>query len=242
MQRWEHLVTDHTVLSVVAGSRAFGLATEDSDTDRRGVYATPPGLLWRLEKPPAHVEGPLPEQFSWEVERFCTLALAGNPNVLEVLHSPLVERTTPLGEELRALALAFLSRRVHRTFVRYADGQVAKAGARRARGGEPKGKHLLHLLRLLASCVHLLETGVLRVDVGADREGLLAVARGEVSWEDVLARRAELVRRADAALPDSPLPDAPDTARVEEWLVSVRRRTLDAGSADGGTAGKVRAS
>ncbi|MFJ6214428.1 DNA polymerase beta superfamily protein [Streptomyces sp. NPDC092296] len=227
MQRWEQLVTDHTVLSVVVGSHAFGLATEASDTDRRGVYVTPASWLWRLEKPPPHMAGPQDEQFSWEVERFCGLALTANPNVLEVLHSPLVERTTPLGAELRELAPAFLSRRAHQTHVRYADAQFARADARRARGEQPRGKHLLHLLRLLTGCAHLLETGTMRLDVGADRERLLAVGRGEVGWDEVCAWRDRLVRRVDSALPTSPLPAEPDAGRVEEWLVSVRRRTLD---------------
>jgi hypothetical protein len=35
------LVRDHTVLSVVAGSRAYGLATEASDVDLRGVHLMP---------------------------------------------------------------------------------------------------------------------------------------------------------------------------------------------------------
>jgi hypothetical protein len=33
------LVRRHTILAVVVGSRAYGLAGPDSDHDRRGVYA-----------------------------------------------------------------------------------------------------------------------------------------------------------------------------------------------------------
>ena len=40
------------------GSRAFGLATDGSDTDRRGVFLAPTPLFWGFTKPPAHVEGP----------------------------------------------------------------------------------------------------------------------------------------------------------------------------------------
>jgi predicted nucleotidyltransferase len=79
-----------TVLSVVSGSRAYGLDTDGSDVDRRGVFVAPTPDFWRLDKPPTHVEGPLPEQLSWEVERFCLLALAANPTVLECLWSPIV--------------------------------------------------------------------------------------------------------------------------------------------------------
>jgi predicted nucleotidyltransferase len=221
----QQLVEKHTIWSVVVGSRAFGLATAGSDTDRRGVYVAPTADFWGLTKPPTHVEGPLPEQFSWEVERFCSLALAANPNLLEVLHSPLVERSTPLGEELRELSGAFLSRHVHRTYARYAQAQFAKAGARRDRTGEPRWKHVVHLLRLLISGATLLETGVVQVDVGAHRERLLAVRRGELTWEEVRSWHDALSARLADALPRSPLPREPDTARVEEWLYSVRSRS-----------------
>ncbi|HEY3480735.1 MAG TPA: nucleotidyltransferase domain-containing protein, partial [Streptomyces sp.] len=84
------LVRDHTVYACVMGSRAFGLATDGSDTDRRGVFVAPTALFWHFDKPPTHVSGPRDEEFSWELERFCTLALRANPNLLECLHSPLV--------------------------------------------------------------------------------------------------------------------------------------------------------
>lgn len=106
--RPECLVTDHTIYACVMGSRALGLATEGSDTDRRGVFLAPTDLFWRSEKPPTHVDGPAEEQFSRELERFCELALRGNPNVLECLHSPLVEYADAIGRELLALRDAFL--------------------------------------------------------------------------------------------------------------------------------------
>jgi hypothetical protein len=217
------LVRDHTVYSCVMGSRAFGLATEDSDTDIRGVFLAPTPLFWRFEKPPTHVEGPREEQFSWELERFCSLALRANPNVLECLHSPLVEHADATGRELLALRGAFLSIRTHQTFVRYASGQRAKLEAGVRRYGVPRWKHAMHLLRLLASCRDLLRTGRLTLDVGADREALLAVKRGEVPWPEVERRMTALADEADAAALRSALPADPDTARVEDFLVRARR-------------------
>ncbi|MFB7273807.1 DNA polymerase beta superfamily protein [Streptomyces sp. NPDC056244] len=217
------LVRDHTVYSCVMGSRAFGLATEDSDTDRRGVFAAPAPLYWRFEKPPTHVEGPAPEQFSWELERFCSLALRADPSVLECLHSPLVERIDDTGRELLSLRDAFLSREAHRTFVRYAVGQRRKLEADVRQHGAPRWKHAMHLLRLLASCRDLLRTGTLTVDVGEDREDLLAVKRGEVPWPEVERRMTRLTAEADEAAPHSPLPPEPDHARIEAFLIRTRR-------------------
>ncbi|MFJ2673482.1 DNA polymerase beta superfamily protein [Streptomyces sp. NPDC087525] len=219
----EALVREHTVYACVMGSRAFGLATEGSDTDRRGVFLAPTPLFWRFGKPPAHVEGPAPEQFSWELERFCSLALRTNPNVLECLHSPLVERIDDTGRELLALRDAFLSRRAHRTFVRYAEGQRRRLEADVRVHGAPRWKHAMHLLRLLASCRDLLRTGTLVVDVGRNRDHLLAVKRGEVPWPEVERRLTRLVAEADEAVSRSPLPADPDHARVEDFLTRVRR-------------------
>lgn len=223
----EHrLLARDTILAVVVGSHAHGLATDASDTDRRGVYAVPAADFWGLVKPARHVDGPLPEQLSWEVERFCELALSANPNVLDVLYSPLVERTTPLGEELRALAPAFLSLQAQRTYTRYAQAQFARAAAHRERRGELRWKLLGHMVRLMISGSVLLETGTVELDPGPHRERLLALRRGELDWEEVCAWRERLAERLERAPRSSPLPAEPDTARVEEWLISVRRRSL----------------
>ncbi|MFB6632569.1 DNA polymerase beta superfamily protein [Streptomyces sp. NPDC056362] len=219
----DELVREHTIYSCVMGSRAFGLATEDSDTDVRGVYLAPTPLFWNFDKPPAHVEGPREEQFSWELERFCELALRNNPNVLECLHSPVVEHADDWGRELLSLRGAFLSRRAHQTFVRYAGGQRRKLDADVRQYGRPRWKHAMHLLRLLTSCRDLLRTGELRLDVGAERDALLAVKRGEVPWSEVESWMNRLQEEADRAHDRTPLPDAPDEARIQDFLIRARR-------------------
>ncbi|MCX4991934.1 nucleotidyltransferase domain-containing protein [Streptomyces sp. NBC_00638] len=226
------LVRDHTVYSCVMGSRAFGLATDGSDTDRRGVFLAPSPLFWRFEKPPTHVEGPAEEQFSWELERFCALALRANPNILECLHSPLVEYVDDTGRELLALRQAFLSRRAHETFARYALGQHKKLDADVRTYGAPRWKHAMHLLRLLMSSRDLLRTGTLTIDVSEQREPLLAVKRGEVPWSEVESWMSRLAAEADEAADHSPLAPEPDHALVEDFLFRVRRASALQG-ADG---------
>ncbi|WP_159766536.1 nucleotidyltransferase domain-containing protein [Streptomyces sp. HM190] len=217
------LVRDHTIYACVMGSRAFGLATDDSDTDLRGVFLAPTALFWRFEKPPTHVEGPAEEQFGWELERFCELALRANPNILECLHSPLVERLDDTGRELLSLREAFLSRQARETFARYALGQRRKLEADLRTRGAPRWKHAMHLLRLLMSCRDLLRTGTLTVDVGEQREPLLAVKRGEVAWDRVESWMVRLAAETEEAAARSPLPAEPDRARVEDFVVRTRR-------------------
>ncbi|MEU3356350.1 nucleotidyltransferase domain-containing protein [Streptomyces sp. NPDC037389] len=231
------LVTGHTVYSCVMGSRAFGLATEASDTDRRGVFVAPTALFWGFDKPPTHVEGPEEERFSWELERFCELALRANPNALETLHSPLVEHVDATGRELLELRGAFLSRRAHQSHVGYARAQY-----RRFRQEAPRWKHVMHMLRLLTSCRDLLRTGALSLDVGDQRDRFLAVRRGEVPWDRVEAWAARLFEECEEALRGTPLPEEPDAARVEDFLIRVRRTgccalSSNAGRADFGPSG-----
>jgi hypothetical protein len=222
----DRLVLEHTIYAAVVGSRAFGLDTDASDTDTRGVYVAPTESFWSLAKPPTHVDGPEPEWFSWEVERFCELALKANPNLLEVLHSPLVVRQTPLGEELIGLREAFLSQLAYQTYSGYVLSQFKKLEADFRRDGAPKWKHVMHLIRLLLAARTLLLEAKLIVDVGPHRDRLLAVKRGELSWEEVEQWRLGLHEELDNALRRTVLPASPDVGRVDAWLRSVRKRSI----------------
>jgi predicted nucleotidyltransferase len=221
-----NLVDRHTVYACVVGSRAYGLAGPESDTDRRGVYCPPTPLFWHLDKPPTHLDGPAGEQFSWELERFCGLALQANPTVLECLWSPLVERCTGIGRDLLALRRAFLSRRLADTYGNYAADQLAKLDAGRRRTGEVRHKQAMHMIRLLMAGVHVLETGEILVDVSVHREELLTIRRGDLPWEAVTARADALSARLATARADTDLPAEPDRAAVDTFLVSARRRAL----------------
>ena len=222
----DKLVREHTIYAAVVGSRAFGLDTDASDTDTRGVYVAPTETFWSLAKPPTHVDGPEDEWFSWEVERFCELALKANPNLLEVLHSPLVVRQTPLGEELIGLREAFLSQLAYQTYSGYVLSQFKKLEADFRRDGAPKWKHVMHLIRLLLAARTLLSEGRLVVDVGPHRDRLLAVKAGAVEWVEVERWRLGLHEELDEALRKTVLPATPDVGRVDAWLRSVRRRSI----------------
>ncbi|MET7817973.1 nucleotidyltransferase domain-containing protein [Micromonospora zamorensis] len=220
------LVERHTVLAVVVGSRAYGLHDLASDYDRRGVYVAPTRAFWHLDKPPTHLDGPAVEQFSWEFERFCVLALQGNPTVLEVLWSPLVETITVDGEWLLAARQAFLSRRVAETYGNYARDQLNRVAARRERTGETNHKQAMHMIRLLVAGAHVLRTGEVLVDVRHLRDRLLAVRRGELPWDEVAAWTADLLVELADATASTVLPDQPERADVDRLLTAVRERNL----------------
>jgi predicted nucleotidyltransferase len=219
------LVRRYTVYSCVVGSRAYGLDEPASDVDRRGVFCPPTPLFWRFDKPPTHVDGPEPERFSWELERFCVLALQANPTVLECLWTPVVEQVTPVGERLLRLRAGFLSQQVGATYGRYAEDQMNRLASRRRKGGPVKWKQAMHMIRLLIAGEHVLATGEVLVDVSAYRDELLAVRRGERGWDEVVAWSAELTTRLAATADRRRLPAEPDRARIQDFLIETRRLT-----------------
>src|SRR5262245_46302333 len=221
-------VSAFVVYRVMVGSRAFGLSTESSDEDRRGVYLPPADWHWSLTKPPEQVETFTPgvEEVDWEIEKFLRLALQANPNILETLWSPAVLFADETGEELRAMRTGFLSRHLYRTYSGYVLSQFRLMKRGFDADGHFKAKHAMHLIRLLHSGIHALREGEIRVDVAEHREELLAIRRGEVAFDAVQKRALELDKAFQEAFANTELPERPDTDRANRFLIAARRRRI----------------
>ncbi len=216
-------LTDRVILRCVIGSQAYGLAGDDSDVDRRGIYLPPADLHWSLYGVPEQLENDATQEAYWELQKFLVMALKANPNVLECLYTPLVETATPLAQELLAMRSAFLSRLVYQTYNGYVASQFKKMQADLRNPGQVKWKHVMHLIRLLISGVGVLRDGAVPVRVDAHREQLLAVKRGEVPWEETEKWRLSLHDEFARALAATSLPDRPDYERANAFLVKARR-------------------
>jgi hypothetical protein len=128
--------------------------------------------------------------------------------------------------ELLELRSKFLSRMVYQTYNGYVTSQFKKLQADLRNKGEVKWKHVMHLLRLLLAGVAALESGVVSVHVGEHRSRLLAIRRGEAAFEECEAWRLQLHARLDAAVSKSPLPERPDYAAANDWLIRARRSVV----------------
>lgn len=210
----------------VIGSRAYGLETESSDVDRRGVYLPPADLHWSLFGVPEQIEDAVTRDCYWELQKFLVLALKANPNVLECLWSPIVEHATELARELIDMREAFLSKLVYVTFNGYVLSQFKKLNQDIRSKGAPKWKHAMHLVRLLISGATLLREGTLPVRVDQHRDRLLAIRRGDVAWDELEAWRLELHREFDEAHRGTKLPDRPDYDRANAFLIRARRSVV----------------
>jgi uncharacterized protein len=207
----------------VIGSRAYGLDTDDSDTDRRGIYLAPAELQWSLFGAPEQFEDNAAQSCYWELQKFLTMALKANPNILECLYSPMVEKATPLAEELLAGRQAFLSQMIFQTFNGYAMSQFKKIEQDLRNSGEIKWKHAMHLLRLLLTGAAALRQAHIPVRVETHRDRLLAVKRGEVNWYDVNDWRKDLHKDFEHALSETKLPERPDYERANAFLIKARK-------------------
>jgi predicted nucleotidyltransferase len=210
----------------VIGSRAYGLDTEASDVDRRGFFLPPADVFWSLDGVPEQIEKDETQECYWEVGKFLRLALKANPQVLECLNTPIVEHATPLVRELLDMRGAFLSKEIARTCDAYALSQFNKVSHELRTKGSIKWKHAMHLVRILLLGLSALEECEIRVEVGEHKEKLLAIRKGELPWTEVDRWRKELHEQYAPALETTRLPEHPDKARVEAWLVKARRSVL----------------
>jgi len=217
---------DCVIYRCVVGSRAYGLDSSASDTDYRGVYLPPANVQWSLYGVPEQLENDATQEVYWELQKFLTLALKANPNVLECLYTPIVELATPIAQQMLGMRSSFLSRLVYQTYNGYVMSQFKKLSADLRNKGQVKWKHVMHLIRLLLAGIAVLREGHAPVRVEEHRDRLLAIREGAEPWERVDAWRLELHTRFEAAFQTTRLPERPDYAKANALLIEARRSRL----------------
>jgi uncharacterized protein len=114
------------IFECISGSKAYGLATETSDTDIKGVFILPREHFYSLE----YFEQINDENNNvvyYELRKFIDLLSKNNPNMLEMLNIPedCLLYKHPLYDKIKANN--FLSRLCQDTFAGYAMTQLKKA-------------------------------------------------------------------------------------------------------------------
>lgn len=110
----------------LSGSKAYGLDMPQSDTDLKGVFFLSKELFYGLDYIP-QISNETNDEVYYELGRFVELLCKNNPNILEMLASPVgcILYKHPLMEAL-PLEL-FLSKLCKDTFAGYAHSQIRKA-------------------------------------------------------------------------------------------------------------------
>ncbi len=141
-------VAETLVFVTLSGSRAYGLQTEMSDTDIRGICVPPPEveshLFQRFEQAINHdcieqrygalrnVRNPKLESTLYSLSKFFKLAAQVNPNIIEILFSDnSFLYVHDEFQELIAKRKMFISKRAKFTFTGYAVAQLGKINRHR---------------------------------------------------------------------------------------------------------------
>ena len=222
------MTVPNVLLSGIVGSTAYGLAHEGSDVDRLGVFAAPTVRLHGLHRPKDSHVTTKPDRTLHEAAKWCRLALSGNPSVMELVWLPedLYEVRTPLGDDLIGIRSAVLSaKRVRDAYLGYATQQFRRLetrgdGSFSADTRKRTAKHARHLKRLCHQGLELYTTGRLTIRV-EDPQSYHDF--GEQVAADSQAA-VPLLSKYEAAFNENrpALPDRPDEAAVEAWLLRVR--------------------
>jgi hypothetical protein len=123
---WDQL-SPCIVLDVVVGSRAWGLAGESSDEDRRGVFVLPFPWTTGLVDPPGDLASADGSRAYWEIGKAIRQAIRADPNTLEMLHAADAAAVLdPIAAELIAERDAFVSQEIYGSFGRYALSQLER--------------------------------------------------------------------------------------------------------------------
>jgi len=114
------------LFEAIAGSKAFGLDTDSSDTDIKGVFYMPKDLFYGITYMP-QISNDTNDIVYYELGRFIELLIKNNPNILELLASPddCILYKHPIMDTIRIED--FLSKLCKETFAGYAITQIKKA-------------------------------------------------------------------------------------------------------------------
>lgn len=168
----------------------------------------------------------------YEHRKALQLLAKGNPNMLCMLWAPpeFTTHYTAAGEALLASRSLFATKAAFPAFRGYAQSQLKKmqAGVYHGYMGEKRRalvdkfgydtKNASHLIRILRQGISFMQTGELEV-YRSDAEELVAIKRGEYSFETVRRMAEELDHALARAGEKSKLPEWPDWDKINELAV-----------------------
>lgn len=236
------------ILRSVVGSGLHGIAIEGTDDhDEMGVFIEPPEYVLGTKSPIDTVvfrtagegqrsrPGDL-DLIRHSLRKYVSLAIKGNPNFLLLLYAPedkLVIKQAPLGDELRELAPAIVSKRAVRQTLGYLQGQLKRLTENRKLPKRPElverygfdTKYASHAVRLGMQAWELASNGDIELPMREDmRCTVRAVKTGEYTFNAVIDMIARWELYTEAALRNSLLPDEPDYDCVNSWMIHAHQQ------------------
>lgn len=214
------------------------------DRDEMGMCLERPEYVIGLEKFEQYIYRTQPEGVRsgygdldltvYSLRKWARLALAGNPTVLMPLFVPDSEIVidTEVGKGMRKRSDRFLSRQTAARFLGYMTAQreqmIGLRGKKHTNRPELVALHgfdtkfAYHMVRLGIQGIELLTTGRVTLPMAdPDRSWLRELREGKHTMQDALDRATYLEERLRTLRDSSDLPQHPDYAWANEWLIGV---------------------
>jgi uncharacterized protein len=149
------------VFATISGAHLYGFPSPDSDFDLRGMHVLPITDAIGLDpgRETIEVSGMRGEievdLVTHDARKYLLLLLKKDGSVLEQVYSPLVLRTTPEHEELKAITRSCITRHHMHHYRGFAETQWKLFEKQQPRRVKP----LLYVYRVLLTGIHLMRTG-----------------------------------------------------------------------------------
>lgn len=216
-------------LASYEGQNGFEQFSHRTAWERTGIVGP------RHQPQPASQPGDL-DLIIYSLRKWCRMALSGNPTTLLVLFSTRMVVDSPLGQKLRALAPAFYSRHAGTAYLKYMEQQRERLQGSRGQKDVNRPelvakygfdtKYAGHVIRLGIQGCEYIKHGRLAVPMEPESAAFVqAVRSGDVPYGDVLKHAESRERLLKSYLDAMSIPDEPDTARVNLFLVTAYSQT-----------------
>lgn len=140
------------LFAVESGSRAWGIASPDSDYDVRFIYVRPKNDYLRLDEFRDVIELPIDDELDingWDLKKALALLYRSNPTLFEWLSSPVIYLKTRFVEDFKRLAADYFSKK--KSLYHYVS--MAKGNYREyLKGDIVKAKKYFYVLRPVLAC------------------------------------------------------------------------------------------
>lgn len=219
---------NNQILKLLHGSRAYGIADENSDYDFISIFVEPPEYVFSkrsIDSQEFQTESPQGTAFS--VRKFFSLAYEGNPNLLAILFSTgaNVLESTELGREILAHRNLFVSQKAGPRYLGYMKNQRLRFEGKK-KGHIPNRPHLvekygydtkyaMHVIRLAFQGICLFDTGEIQIPFHEElRKILLDIRHGLLNYEGMLDYMCDQESTLVDAIDSTSLPQEPNYEEI----------------------------
>lgn len=231
--RTDKKLKNNIALLVVAGSHGYGLNTEESDLDIRGISMGTSDSILGMESFDVF-ENKKTDTVIYSMKRFMELAMKGAPNVLEILFSNpenILYYDEKIGKMLLDNRDMLLSKRIYYSFKGYAKNALKDAEKRLETNPKKADKYAMHYIRLCLEVITLLNGNDLTDVLKNNRDMLMRIRngsmrRGDKFTEEFYESVRDFENLLEKAYRNSPIPDTVDVKKVSELLVKMNKEFL----------------